>query len=95
MAEALYLTRHRADMQDALLAMIEKGLLSIPFNLEREVRGIRTLRQQYQNVPMSLADACLVHLAEAFDDHHVCTFDSDFTIYRKHGRTPIPLIIPG
>lgn len=93
-AEALYLTRHRADMQDALLAMIEKGLLSLPFILEREVRGIRHLRQRYQNVPMSLADACLVHLAEAFDDHEVCTFDSDFTIYRKHGRTPIRLITP-
>jgi uncharacterized protein len=93
-AEALYLTRHRADMQDVLLAMIEKGLLSIPFILEREVSGIRKLRQQYQDVPMSLADACLVHLAETFDDHHVCTFDSDFAIYRKHGRTPISLITP-
>ena len=94
MAEALYLTRHRADMQDALLAMISRGFLTLPFALEREVGAIRELRQQYQNVPMSLADACLVRLAESFDDHHLCTFDSDFAIYRKHRREPIPLISP-
>jgi predicted nucleic acid-binding protein len=94
MAEALYLTRHRADMQDALLAMIGEGLLSLPFNLERDVENIRSLRLQYQNVPMSLADACLVRLAEEFDGHQVCTFDSDFIVYRKHGKTPISLITP-
>lgn len=94
MAEALYLTRHRADMQDALLQMVEEGLISMPFVLEREVKRIRRLRQQYQDVPMSLADACLLHLAEVYDDHHLCTFDSDFTIYRKHGRSPVPLLSP-
>lgn len=94
MAEALYLTRHRSDMQDALLAMIGEGLLSLPYTLERDVENIRGLRRQYQNIPMSLADACLVRLAEEFDGHHVCTFDSDFSIYRKHGKTPIPLITP-
>ncbi len=94
MAEALYLTRHRADMQDSLLAMIEEGLISIPFDLERDVEIIRSLRRRYENVPMSLADACLVRLAEEFDGHHVCTFDSDFAVYRKHGKTPISLITP-
>ena len=27
-------------------------------------------------------------------DHAVCTLDSDFAIYRKHKREPIPLITP-
>ena len=94
MAEALYLTRHRADMQDSLLAMVGEGLLSLPFALEREVENIRSLRRQYQNIPISLADACLVRLAEEFDGHHVCTFDTDFVIYRKRGKTPISLISP-
>ena len=94
LAEALYLTRHRADMQDALLEMLEGGMISIPFILEQEVKAIRNLRQKYQSVPMSLADACLVALAEAHDDHRICTFDSDFSIYRKHGRSPIPVISP-
>lgn len=94
LAEALYLTRHRADMQDALLAMVAAGMISLPFTLEREVERIRELRRQYHTVPMSLADACLVRLAEVFDDHHVCTFDADFTIYRKYGQETISLISP-
>jgi predicted nucleic acid-binding protein len=43
---------------------------------------------------MSLADACLVRMSEMHDHHHVCTLDRDFTVYRKRGREPIPLIIP-
>ena len=43
---------------------------------------------------MSLADATLVRLAELHDNAAVFTLDSDFRIYRKHGRRQIPLIIP-
>jgi uncharacterized protein len=44
---------------------------------------------------MSLADACLVRLAELNDRASVFTIDDDFGIYRKHGRRIIPLIGPG
>jgi len=44
--------------------------------------------------PMSLADACLVRMAELYDEAAVLTLDSDFTIYRKNGRQVIPLIAP-
>jgi predicted nucleic acid-binding protein len=43
---------------------------------------------------MSLADACIVRMAELFDEHSVLTLDSDFSVYRKHGRTPLELIQP-
>jgi hypothetical protein len=56
---------------------------------------VRLLRQKYRDIPMSLANACLVRMAEKFDDYALCTLDSDFTVYRKHGRQPIPLITPG
>jgi len=41
---------------------------------------------------MSLADACLVRLAELTERSAVFTTDCDFTVYRKHGRRKIPLI---
>ena len=46
--------------------------------------------------PMSLADACIVRMAELHERHLVLTLDSDFAIYRKHGNTPLALsfIIP-
>jgi len=43
---------------------------------------------------MSLADACIVRMAEIHDRHAVLTLDSDFSIYRKHGRLPLELIHP-
>jgi hypothetical protein len=39
-----------------------------------------------------LADACIV--TEIYERHDVLTLDSDFVIYRKHGRMPLSLISP-
>jgi hypothetical protein len=33
-------------------------------------------------------------MAELFDEHHVLTLDSDFSVYRKNGRQPLELIQP-
>ena len=43
---------------------------------------------------MSFADACLVRLTELDSNAIVFTTDSDFRIYRRHGRGTIPLLIP-
>jgi predicted nucleic acid-binding protein len=43
---------------------------------------------------MSLADACLVRMAEIFPGSKVLTFDRDFLIYRKHGNRVIPVLMP-
>jgi predicted nucleic acid-binding protein len=43
---------------------------------------------------MSLADACLVRLAELHADCQVFTLDRDFRRYRRHGRQVIPLLSP-
>ena len=62
------------------------------FMAERAAVG-RLLRK-YADRPISLADACLVRLAELNDRASVLTIDSDFGVYRKHGRRVIPLIAP-
>jgi predicted nucleic acid-binding protein len=43
---------------------------------------------------MSFADACLVRMSEIHDDARVLTLDSDFHIYRRHGRAAIPMLSP-
>ncbi len=43
---------------------------------------------------MSLADGCLVRMAELNDDSIVFAIDAHFRGYRKHGRRQIPLILP-
>jgi antitoxin (DNA-binding transcriptional repressor) of toxin-antitoxin stability system len=57
-------------------------------------RRILTLMQTYQDVPMSLAHACLARLSEKIRDSVVITLDSDFLIYRRNRREKIPLLLP-
>ncbi|MFM2055996.1 MAG: hypothetical protein RLY71_381 [Pseudomonadota bacterium] len=56
--------------------------------------GVQTLFKRYDNIPASLADACLVRMSEMYPASRVFTLDSNFHIYRQHGRRVIPLIRP-
>jgi uncharacterized protein len=59
-----------------------------------ELLSVAQLLRRYRSVPMSLADACLVRMAEIHGDAPVLTLDRDFRFYRKHRRQVIPLICP-
>lgn len=63
-------------------------------NLEEDAFCVESLMQRYADTPMSLADACLVRLAERFQDCRLFTLDSDFDHYRRNGRQVIPLLRP-
>ena len=93
-AETLFLLRRGGIAPDPLLKLITRGLLVPSFRLDSEAGAILDLMQRYRNVPMSLADACLVRMAETHDPATVFTLDSDFTIYRKARRRVIPLLRP-
>ena len=62
--------------------------------LTQQLASVSALYQRYDNVPASLADACLVRMSELYEPCHVLTLDSDFHIYRRHGRKVIPVIYP-
>ena len=93
LAEAWYLLRRWPSAQDAMLKMVDDGRIEIGFSLGQQIGAVQALRNAYRDVPMSLADACLVRMAELYDDHSVCTLDTDFRVYRKHGRQLIPVIM--
>jgi uncharacterized protein len=93
LAEAMYLlARHSAGAQDALLRLVRNGALTIGFRVAENVDALRDLLEKYRDRPMSLADACIVRMAEIHDRHAVFTLESDFSVYRKHGRAPLALI---
>jgi uncharacterized protein len=94
LAEAMYLLARYPKAQDALLGLIENGALSVAFRLDEYLGALRKLLQKYRDTPMSLADACIVRMSEIHDRHSVLTLDSDFLVYRKHGRAPLALIHP-
>jgi hypothetical protein len=59
--------------------------------LQEQISPVRRLFKRDENVPASPADAALIRLAEITDAPLRLTIDSDFQIYRRHGRQTIPL----
>ena len=94
MVEMLYLLSGSARAHDAIFRLLEKGALRLSFGIAEHVDALHRLMDKYLDTPMSLADACIVRMAEVHDRHAVLTLDSDFLIYRKHGRSPLTLISP-
>ena len=76
-----------------MLEFVESDRLDLSFSYAVHQARIGELMRGYKNVPMSFADACLVRLNEERAGR-VFTLDSDFRIYRKHGRDKLDLIIP-
>ena len=94
LSEAFFLLERTHGGADRFLELLERGLVIPDFSLVAELRAVGQLLRRYQSVPMSLADACLVRMAELHHDAFVLTLDSDFRIYRKHRRQQIPLLHP-
>ena len=94
LAEAAHLLRRGGADETVLAEWLERGLLHIPFSLQAESAAVKALMRDYRDVPMSLADACLVRMAELDCAAKVWTTDSHFQIYRRHGREPIALVAP-
>jgi predicted nucleic acid-binding protein len=93
LTECLFLLRLAPVAQDKLLELVERRSLVVDFRLQEELGPVRRLMAKYRDAPMSLADACLVRMAET-TGLSVCTLDSHFAVYRKHGRDSLALISP-
>ena len=92
LTEALYLLGRFPRAQDAQFGPLQNGALVTASRLEEHIAALHRLLRKYRDKPMSLADACVVRMVEIHEDHLVLTLDSDFTVYRKHGRLPITLM---
>lgn len=94
LSETCFLLRQYPRGQDEVMALLQNGLIQIPFRLEEEASTIATLINRYHSVPMSLADACLVRMSEMIPNSTIFTLDSDFEIYRKNQNQVIDVIMP-
>jgi uncharacterized protein len=95
LTEAAFLLQREGREADPLFALLERGAIRIALDVQKEQADLRALMHRYRNRPMSLADACLVRLAELHPAAEVFTLDSDFRIYRRRGNKVIPLRMPG
>jgi predicted nucleic acid-binding protein len=93
-SEACFLLDQTRAGSAAIFEMLLRQAIALSFHLEEHLKEVQELRAKYSDVPMSVADASLVRMAERLSRSAVLTLDSDFKVYRKHGRRVIPLILP-
>jgi predicted nucleic acid-binding protein len=92
--EACHLLRNQVQGERVVLDVLHRGAVEINFTLQEEIVPVQRLRVRYAGVPMDLADACLVRMAEINTGSILLTLDSDFAIYRMNGRHVIPTLMP-
>jgi uncharacterized protein len=81
--EAMYMLRAYWQAQDALWEMIDTGALEILLLGKDDIARLRDLMRRYRDLPMDLADAALVRVAERERLRRIFTLDRrDFQIYR-------------
>ena len=92
LSEAFHLLGSRG--APSLGTLLRRRSVAIAFDLAKDLEAVLKLMQKYSDMPMSLADACLVRMTETFADPVILTTDSDFRIYRRHSRHVIPCVTP-
>ena len=80
--------------EPALSELLRRGAVHPAFDLGDEIEPVLKLMAKYKNVPMSLADACLVRMTETLANPILLTTDTDFGIYRRHSRQVVPCVMP-
>ena len=83
LTEAMYLLRGYPVAQEALWEMIETGAVELLPLGRDDVPRMKELMRKYRDLPMDLADAALVRVAEREKLRRIFTLDRrDFQIYR-------------
>lgn len=90
--ESCFLLQNAYGAKNKIFSLIKTEKIIIPFHLTEDIIQIELLIKRNENVPMSLADACLVRMSELIIGSSILTLDSDFNIYRKNKNEIIDLI---
>lgn len=94
LTEAAFLLKREGRESAPLFTLLERGVLRVGLEVEDQLADLRALMRRYRDRPMSLADACLVRLAELHPGGIIFTLDKDFRVYRRHGNKVIPVLMP-
>lgn len=94
LTEAMHLLSSLPEAQEGLVTILTRGgVRLLPLEVS-DLQRIWELMRQYADLPMDLADAALVRVAERENIRTIFTLDRrDFSIYRLHGRIR-PQLIP-
>ena len=94
LAETLHLVSDLAPSVNALVRLYNDRILQVNFDFRAQGPAVFRLVQKYADLPMDLADACLVRMSELHPNCFIWTTDTHFRVYRRLGRQAIPLLSP-
>jgi len=94
LAEATLLLEKCPGAPMAVMRLLERGNVKTAFNLAEQFQPVTELMAKYEDIPMSLADACLVRRSELQPSALIFTTDAHFGIYRRLKRQPIQTLAP-
>lgn len=94
--EAMYLLGFSWRAQCALWRMLEDQRIRLLSLTVEDIPALRALMEKYRDLPMDLADAALVHVAEREDLQQILTVDRrDFTVYRTASGRALEILPRG
>jgi predicted nucleic acid-binding protein len=93
LAEACYLLRRLKGAPAAVLQNVARGIFLVPYGLAENAAAVAKLLIKYADVPMSLADACLVDMASSLQSGRILTLDSGFKVYRWGKNRPFEMLL--
>jgi predicted nucleic acid-binding protein len=82
MTEVSHMLDFNLNVQIDFLKWCELGGVKIYEISQEELSNIRVMMQKYSDLPMDLADATLMYIANKENIKNIVSIDSDFDIYR-------------
>lgn len=92
-AEAFYLLRAIRGAPEAVVANVATSVFQTPVRLADQAVSVEKLLKKYVDMPMDLADVCLVDLADRVGTGRILTLDQDFDVYRWRARRKFDLLV--
>ena len=80
--EVSHMLDFNLQVQIDFLKWIEKGGIEVYDISQDEISDIRVMMEKYLDIPMDLADATLMYIANRENIKNIVSIDSDFDIYR-------------
>lgn len=91
--EAMYLLDFSWSAQEGLWEMLETGAVALLPLEGDDVPRMKQLMEKYRDLPMDLADAALVRVAERENIARIFTLDQrDFQVYRRQRKGRFTLL---
>jgi len=93
-SESCHLLSHISGASARILDNVATGIFEIRLSLSQSAASIAANLRKYHDTPASVADACLIHMADELNTGDILTLDSDFLHYRWRKTKSFNLLIP-